>query len=81
MLNRILGEKNSVKRMIMSFSLCFILVTMVFGGMILFQSYMADRQYDEMLQNIVSIDRSKGLTGQLKLWWKRTRRCCGFAVV
>ncbi|WP_294856857.1 histidine kinase [uncultured Oscillibacter sp.] len=71
MLNRILGEKNSVKRMIMSFSLCLILITMVFGGMILFQSYMADRQYDEMLQNIVSIDRSKGLTGQLKLSAKK----------
>lgn len=71
MLNRILGEKNSVKRMIMSFSLSFILVTMAFGGMILFQSRMADRQYDEMLQNIVSIDRSEELIGQLKLSAKK----------
>lgn len=67
MLNRILGQKNSVKRVIMTFSLCFILVTMLFGGMILIQSHMAVRKYDEIIQNIVSIEESKSLLGQMKL--------------
>ena len=56
MLNQILGEKNSVKRMILHFSLGFILVMMVFGAMILFQSHIAIRQYAENVQNIVSVE-------------------------
>ena len=67
MVKQILGEKNSVKRMIMRFSLVFILVTLVFGAMILFQSHIAIRQYDEILQNIVSIEESKELVRQIKL--------------
>ena len=71
MLNQILGEKNSVKRMILHFSLGFILVMMAFGAMILFQSHIAIRQYDEIVQNIVSVEESKELVRQIKLSAKK----------
>lgn len=71
MLNRILGEKNSIKRTIMSFSLCFVFVTMVLGSMIVLQTYTATKQYDAMLQNIVSLEDCKSFLGQIQLSSKK----------
>ena len=55
-LNQILGEKKSVKRTVVSFVLCVIVSTVLLGAMLLVQSYIALRQYNEILQNIVLVE-------------------------
>ena len=65
MLIRILGEKNSVKRFIMTFSLSVLLLMSIFGA-ISFLQIVTTRHYDDMLQNIVSIEEGQRLTDELK---------------
>ena len=65
MLIRILGEKNSVKRFIMTFSLSVMLLMSIFGA-ISFLQIVTTRHYDDMLQNIVSIEAGQRLTDELK---------------
>lgn len=66
MRNRIWGAKNSVKRFIMSFSLCVIFVMTVFGVISLFQLATTTRHYDDMLQNFVSLEEGQKLIEQLE---------------
>ena len=65
MLIRILGEKNSVKRFIMTFSLSVLLLMSIFGA-ISFLQIVTTRHYDDMLQNIVYIEAGQRLTDELK---------------
>ena len=66
-LMNMLGEKNSVKRTIIIFSLMFILITISSNLIVVFQSHMASRQYEEMLQSVMSVNESKSTVQQIKV--------------
>lgn len=66
MINRIRGEKNSIKRTIIHYGLCFILVALSISAMVLFHYNIAVQQYDKILQNVVLVDGSKDLVEQMK---------------
>lgn len=71
MYSQIFGEKNSVKRAMMNFCVFLVLIALVFGSMVVVQSHIAAEQYDELLQNIVSIESSKKLLEQVQLSVKK----------
>lgn len=66
MINQILGARNSVKRFIMAFALCAILVMIAFGAICFFQLTATTRYYDSMLQSFVSIEEGQKLISQFK---------------
>lgn len=66
----VLGEKNSIKRTIIVFSLIFILVTIFSNFIMVFQFHVASRQYEHMLQSVMSADESQRKIHQLKSFVK-----------